>query len=91
MKKKRALTDRFWGPRIRERWVRLEDGDRLLLQHQLVYEGGKLALSPGGANSDYVKLIEKWCEHTGCGRKISWDVFEFDKPCDITRFLLRWT
>ena len=35
--------------------------------------------------------IQKWCEETGIGKRMSWDTFRFKTKADITTFLLRWS
>jgi len=34
--------------------------------------------------------VQKWCEETECGRRISFDQFEFKSQDQILMFLLRW-
>ena len=35
--------------------------------------------------------IQKWCEDSNCGKRISFDMFQFKTDKQITMFLLRWS
>ena len=35
--------------------------------------------------------IQKWCQDSNCGKRISFDMFQFANDKQITMFLLRWS
>jgi len=35
--------------------------------------------------------IQKWCQDSNCGKRISFDMFQFKTDKQITMFLLRWS
>ena len=35
--------------------------------------------------------IQKWCQDSNCGKRISFDMFQFSNDKQITMFLLRWS
>lgn len=43
-----------------------------------------------GLNEADVDPIQKWCEEHNCGRRTSFDTFQFRNKKEMTMFLLRW-
>lgn len=35
--------------------------------------------------------IQKWCQDSNCGKRLSFDMFQFANDKQITMFLLRWS
>jgi hypothetical protein len=35
--------------------------------------------------------IQQWCKDSNCGKRISFDMFQFNSDKQITMFLLRWS
>jgi hypothetical protein len=35
--------------------------------------------------------IQKWCQDSNCGKRISFDMFQFKTDKQITMFLLKWS
>jgi len=42
------------------------------------------------SESDFVE-IQRWCDENDCGRRTSYDTFQFRNQQEITAFLLRWS
>jgi len=55
---------------------------------------GRLEVGPRGfevgLNEKDMDPIQKWCEEHRCGRRISFDTFQFKNKAQMTMFLLRW-
>jgi hypothetical protein len=43
-----------------------------------------------GINEYDMDPIQKWCEDHNCGRRVSFDTFQFKNKKQITMFLLKW-
>lgn len=43
-----------------------------------------------GLSENDVDPIQAWCEKHHCGRRISFDMFQFKNKAQMTMFLLRW-
>lgn len=43
-----------------------------------------------GLNEGDIDPIQQWCEEHHCGRRISFDTFQFKNKKEMTMFLLRW-
>ena len=43
-----------------------------------------------GLSEHDVDPIQAWCEKHHCGRRISFDMFQFKNKAQMTMFLLRW-
>jgi len=71
-----------WEYKIR--WIR--DGKELRASLPVAPRGFETFLR----EEDFIP-IQKWCEETGCGRRMSFDTFRFKKREDITMFLMRWS
>ncbi len=48
------------------------------------------AITPTGLREEMLVPVQQWCEETGCGRRISFDMFQFKNRADISAFLLKW-
>jgi hypothetical protein len=44
-----------------------------------------------GVNEKDMEPIQKWCEDHNCGRRVSFDTFQFKNKKQMTFFLLRWS
>jgi len=60
----------------------------LILLASLEYSHG--AITPTGLRENDLLPIQKWCETTKCGRRMSFDMFQFKNESEITAFLLVW-
>jgi hypothetical protein len=43
-----------------------------------------------GVNETDMDPIQQWCEDHNCGRRVSFDTFQFKNKKQITMFLLKW-
>ena len=43
-----------------------------------------------GLNEQDIDPIQKWCENHNCGKRTSFDTFQFKNKKEMTMFLLRW-
>jgi hypothetical protein len=43
-----------------------------------------------GLNELQMDPIQAWCERNNCGRRLSFDTFQFKNNQEITMFLLKW-
>jgi hypothetical protein len=43
-----------------------------------------------GINEQDMDPIQQWCNEHNCGKRISFDTFQFKSKAQITMFLLRW-
>ncbi len=43
-----------------------------------------------GVREEDMIPIQKWCEENNCGRRTSFDTFQFKNKKQMTMFLLRW-
>lgn len=44
----------------------------------------------GLTENDFVE-IQQWCDENYCGRRVSFDTFQFRNKKEMTIFLLRWS
>ena len=44
-----------------------------------------------GIKESDIDPIQKWCQDSNCGKRISFDMFQFKTDKQITMFLLRWS
>jgi hypothetical protein len=55
---------------------------------------GRVEVAPRGfevgLNENDIDPIQQWCEEHHCGRRVSFDTFQFKNKKEITMFLLRW-
>ena len=43
-------------------------------------------------NTDpYLNEIQEWTEQTKCGRRMAYDLWEFDNEEQVTAFMLKWS
>ena len=45
---------------------------------------------PTGISEEDIVPIQEWCQQNRCGRRISFDTFQFKNKAQMTMFLLRW-
>ena len=43
-----------------------------------------------GLSEADMDAVQAWCSQHDCGRRLSFDIFQFRDPHEITLFLLRW-
>jgi hypothetical protein len=43
-----------------------------------------------GLNESDMDPIQRWCQDHNCGKRISFDIFQFKNKKEMTMFLLRW-
>jgi len=43
-----------------------------------------------GLSEKDIDPIQQWCKEHNCGRRLSFDTFQFKNKKEITMFLLRW-
>ena len=44
-----------------------------------------------GLNEQDMDPIQQWCQEHSCGRRVSFDTFQFKNQAQITMFLLKWS
>jgi hypothetical protein len=44
-----------------------------------------------GIGEDEMRIIQLWCEQNQCGRRVSFDTFQFRNKKDLAFFLLKWS
>ena len=44
-----------------------------------------------GINEQDMDPIQKWCEEHNCGKRVSFDTFQFKTSAQKTMFLLKWS
>jgi hypothetical protein len=68
-----------------------------IIWHQLPGRKLKATWLPGdrkfeiGLKESDMDPIQKWCQDSKCGKRISFDMFQFSNDKQITMFLLRWS
>jgi hypothetical protein len=68
-----------------------------IIWHQLPGRKLKATWLPGdrkfemGLKESDMDPIQKWCQDSNCGKRLSFDMFQFDNDKQITMFLLRWS
>ena len=68
-----------------------------IIWHQLPGRKLKATWMPGprafelGLKESDMDPIQKWCQESNCGERISFDLFQFTSDKQITMFLLRWS
>lgn len=54
----------------------------------------RVEIQPGGwlvgISEKDMEPIQAWCQQNRCGRRVSFDTFQFKNKAQITMFLLRW-
>jgi len=67
-----------------------------IIWHQLPGRKLKATWTPAprgfemGLKESDMDPIQKWCQDSKCGKRISFDMFQFASDKQITMFLLRW-
>jgi len=46
---------------------------------------------PTGMSEEDMVLIQEWCVQNNCGKRTSFDTFQFKSRKEMTMFLLRWS
>ena len=44
-----------------------------------------------GINESDMEPIQEWCQKNNCGKRTSFDTFQFKNKAQMTMFLLRWS
>jgi hypothetical protein len=44
-----------------------------------------------GINEQDIDPIQQWCEENNCGKRVSFDTFQFKTNAQKTMFLLKWS
>ena len=44
-----------------------------------------------GSLTDKLDSIQAWCESNKCGKRVSYDIFQFRTSKELSFFLLRWS
>lgn len=44
-----------------------------------------------GIGENDIEPIQQWCEENDCGKRVSFDQFQFRNKQELTMFLLRWS
>lgn len=70
-------------------WIESSEKNSLAGRVRVVASGGDKEFTSGLNESD-IDPIQKWCEDHNCGRRISFDTFQFKNKKQLTMFLLRW-
>lgn len=68
-------------------WQRDTTG-RLILRSQMIIEPRQFDMWLDEAD---MSEVQHWCTVHRCGRRISFDLFQFRNEAEITMFLLRWS
>ncbi len=67
------------------KWIQAEGRLRLAARVEIRPRGWEVGISEADMDP-----IQAWCEQTGCGRRTSFDTFQFKSKKQMTMFLLRW-
>jgi hypothetical protein len=59
------------------------------LRVQCAYEHG--AVTPTGLDELMLTPIQRWSEQNKCGRRMSFDLWQFKSKKEVTMFLLKWS
>ena len=62
------------------------DASKSNINIQFYCEGGWRTVP----EESYLDEIQKWCEETKCGKRMSFDVFSFKNEKEYMMFVLRW-
>ena len=71
-------------------WV--EAARRFSLSARTLVESrdGEHRYYPTGMSEEDMVPIQEWCEQNNCGKRTSFDTFQFKNKAQMTMFLLRW-
>jgi hypothetical protein len=72
------LTWQPW-PRPQGYWLRV----------QMKHDTG--AITPTGLREEHLIPVQQWSEKFHCGRRMSFDLWQFDTEEERSMFLLRWS
>ena len=67
------------------KWIQSEGRLRLAARAEIQPRGWEV-----GLNESDMEPIQAWCQQTNCGRRTSFDTFQFRNKKEMTMFLLRW-
>ena len=67
------------------KWIQSEGRFRLAARTELMPRGWEIGVSESDMDP-----IQAWCEEHRCGRRVSFDTFQFKNQTQITMFLLKW-
>jgi len=70
-------------------WVESSEKNSLAGRMRIVASDSDKEFTSGLNESD-IDPIQEWCEEHKCGRRISFDTFQFKNKKELTMFLLRW-
>jgi len=62
-------------------------------KHKIVYQAyvNSDYSNPGFGLSDaQMQPIQDWCDKHDCGKRLSFDLFQFRNDAEVTAFMLRW-
>jgi hypothetical protein len=71
------------------KWITAEGRFRLAARRQLTPPGWDQGWTLGITEAD-MDPVQAWCREHDCGRRMSFDTFQFRNRREITLFLLRW-
>lgn len=66
----------------------VDNHNPLVLHARVRYDHG--AVTQTGLGEIDMDPIQHWCEANKCGRRISFDMFQFKNNKELTMFLLKW-
>lgn len=70
-------------------WENWPKPEGFWLRVQAHHENG--AITPTGLRESHLDPIQKWSEENKCGRRMSFDLWQFRTKEEVTLFLLRWS
>lgn len=62
-------------------------------KHKIVYQAYVSSdySNPGfGLTDRQMQPIQDWCDAHDCGKRLSFDLFQFRNQAEVTAFMLRW-
>lgn len=68
------------------KWVKSEGRLRLAARAEIRPRGWEVGLTETEMNAVHV-----WCQEHNCGRRTSFDTFQFKNKKEMTMFLLKWS
>ena len=74
---------------IKLTWQRWPKPIGIWLRVQAHHPNG--AITPTGLREEHLIPVQKWCEQNDCGRRMSFDLWQFNDEQQVTAFLLRWS
>ncbi len=60
----------------------------LIVIARIAYDHGPITQT--GLREHNLEPIQLWCMHNRCGRRISFDTFQFRNEAELSMFLLKW-